>query len=118
MVVTVRSETELRGFFAGFQGQVAFIKASARWCGPCQQVGEGYERLAEEICAVTREVAFLQFDVDDAPDLQIIFRVASVPTFCCMFQDGGSRYQGSSTRELAAWMKLNVVSAGITSPSA
>lgn len=58
--------------------EVAVIKFTARWCGPCQACSPEYKALGEEF----KGVIFHEVDVDNDPqDASGAYYVRSLPTF-------------------------------------
>ncbi len=56
----------------------------AEWCGPCKMIAPIIDEIAEEM---VDEALVCKLNVDDAQDIAIEFKVASIPTLM-VFKDG------------------------------
>lgn len=54
------------------------IDAYAKWCGPCQHIAPIFRELEQEL---GDKYAFVQLDVDEAPEIAVSYKILSVPTF-------------------------------------
>lgn len=64
--------------------EVAVIKFTARWCGPCQTCSPEYKALGEEF----KGVIFHEVDVDNDPqDASGAYGVRSLPTFIVLLDN-------------------------------
>ena len=61
----------------------ALVDFSAAWCGPCNMIGPIVEQLSEE----KSDVEFFNADVDKNPDLEMEYRIQSIPALV-LFKDG------------------------------
>jgi thioredoxin 1 len=59
-------------------GKYLVIKASAKWCKPCQVVQPKYEALAKEM---VEQAVLTSFDVDAHQDIAEQFDISAMPTF-------------------------------------
>lgn len=56
--------------------KLVMIDFFADWCGPCKMLGPVVEQIAEEHL----DVEVVKVNVDEAPELAVMYRVASIPT--------------------------------------
>lgn len=63
----------------------------ATWCGPCQQFGPIYKRVA----ANNKHVLFVKIDVDRCPQASTINKVKSLPTLLLK----GERFVGAQSEQ-------------------
>jgi len=61
---------------------IVLVKFFATWCGPCNRIKDKYIELAKE----SRDVLFLEVDVDKLPVLADRFKVALKPTFIFLYE--------------------------------
>ncbi len=54
------------------------VKFFATWCGPCKTFGVTFETLASEY--ESKQIKFVQLDVDASPDLADEYKIKSLPT--------------------------------------
>jgi thioredoxin 1 len=73
---------------SGFQDYVAtgttLVDFNASWCGPCRMLGE---ILHSQIAPKVEGVKIASVDIDQNPNLAVLFEVMSVPTLV-LFRDG------------------------------
>lgn len=65
------------------QHEFLLLKISASWCEPCLR----YAPVIESVSATRNDVAIVEVDVDDIPNVRETFKVRSVPTLV-MFKNG------------------------------
>lgn len=59
---------------------LAMVDFWATWCGPCQMLAPVLEELSQQVKVV-------KVDVDENPQLAMVFQVSSIPTIIS-FRDG------------------------------
>ncbi len=73
---------------AGFQDCIAtgttLVDFNASWCGPCKMLGA---ILREQIAPKVEGVKIASVDIDQNPNLAVLFEVMSVPSLV-LFRDG------------------------------
>ncbi|MET8475615.1 thioredoxin domain-containing protein [Streptomyces sp. NPDC006422] len=80
-------------------GRPVLVEFTARWCGPCRQLGPVLESVAEEQRGRLDVVAV---DVDVSPETAVTYNVLGTPTLM-VFKDGEpvwSRVGARSKRKL------------------
>ncbi|KAF5683870.1 thioredoxin 1 [Fusarium circinatum] len=66
--------------------KAVLIDCFATWCGPCKAISPILNKLSEEK-ALSDNIQFVKFDVDDLPDLTAELGVRAMPTFF-VFKNG------------------------------
>ncbi|MFF3496103.1 thioredoxin [Streptomyces sp. NPDC002795] len=80
-------------------GRPVLVEFTARWCGPCRQLGPVLESIAQE---ERERLDVVALDVDVSPDAAVKYGVLGTPTLM-VFKDGEpvwSRVGARSKRKL------------------
>lgn len=73
----VKNDTEYKEILSTNPDKVIFVKASAKWCGPCKMIAPHFARHAGE----HDNAVFVSVDVEECPDTAAELQVSAMPTF-------------------------------------
>jgi thioredoxin 1 len=90
------------------------VDFAASWCGPCRQIAQPFEKLANEYKPVVEpsngvgspSVMFLKADIDELREVAVRYNIQSVPTFVFL-RDGKevSRVSGADITKIRDTIK-------------
>jgi thioredoxin 1 len=70
--------------FTSLTGKSVVLDFYADWCGPCKVASPTVEKLSEEIV----NVDFFKVNVEENPEMSILFAIRAIPTFVIVTPDG------------------------------
>jgi thioredoxin 1 len=77
-ILSPKSLSDFRSVLAN--NTFVVVDFSAEWCPPCKAVHPLFAKLASS-SAVPSQLAFVEIDVDEVPDVSLEYSVSAMPTF-------------------------------------
>ena len=100
----VRTKADFDQLISSHGNKLIAIDFTASWCGPCQQIGPKFVKMAEEF----EDCIFVKIDVDENKETAEACEVKAMPTF--HFYKGGSlvdSMQGADVNGLRSMLTRN-----------